>query len=129
MKERNASTSKLIASTKVQTGLKAEHLALNDVLTKNEMSQDMEEQDNKFGMSRKESIIGNQLFMSTSCSNVHGKVCVRHQANEIVCNSLVTKGKETRAIISYTHPMWMKFLSKDYVFLKEVLTSYYDKLR
>ena len=93
------------------------------------MSQDMEKQDNEFGMSRKESIIGNQLFMSTSCSNVHGKVYARHQANEMVCNSIVTKGKETGAVRSYTHPVWMKILSKDYVVLEEVLTSYYDKLR
>ena len=89
----------------------------------------MDEQDNGFGMSKKESIIGNQLFMSTSRLNIYGKVCVRHQANEMLCNTLVTKGKETGAVKSYTHLAWMKILSKDNVVLEEVLTSYYRKLR
>ena len=75
MKGHNASISErsLIASIEVRTRLRTEHLASKDVLTKNEISYDMEKQDNEFGMSKMESIIGNQLFMSTSCSNRHGK--------------------------------------------------------
>ena len=45
----------------------------------------------------------------------------------MVCNSLVTKGKETGAVRS-SHPVWVKNLSKDYVILEEVLTSYYEKI-
>ena len=46
-----------------------EHPTLKDVLTMGGMSQDVKELDNEFIMSSKDSLIRNQLFITTSCLN------------------------------------------------------------
>ena len=67
--------------------------------------------------------------MTTRSLNGHGKLCARLQENDMMCNSLVIKGKEIGAVRSYTHLVLMKILSKYYVVLDEVQTSDYDQLR
>ena len=76
-------------------------------------------------MSSKNSLIRNQLFMATSYSNVHGEVCVRHEASHKGCYSLATETKGVASIRRCTHQARIKNTLKGSDVPRGVLKSNY----